>query len=151
MAFQYIYRKKPVPVFLKLLHGLINLPGGHKALLHGPGLFFVDHVVGFPFLFIGVLHIAQYEYDGLLLPGFKGEVEIVGCHGLPAMGDGIGGLAFKDSLGTVKTVIQADEGFAIGVIPIDRCVSPEEGIMVPALTVFCLMVDRRAFHLHFSG
>jgi hypothetical protein len=54
----------------------------------------------------------------------------------------IAGLALDDSLRIGKLVIEAYKRLAIGIIALDGGVDMIERIMVAALTIFCLMVNR---------
>ena len=67
------------------------------------------------------------------------------------MGDAVLGPAGKDSLGMVKTVIDAQECLSVGVEARNGAVDRMEGIVVAALAVLSLVVDDPLLHLHLAG
>ena len=58
---------------------------------------------------------------------------------------------FKHGARLAKTIVRAEEAFAIGVEAVDRRIDGVNGKVVAALTVFRLVIDRAAFDFDLAG
>ena len=67
------------------------------------------------------------------------------------MGKAVAWFALRHSLRLRELVVEPDETLAVGVISLDFCIDGIESIVVAALTILCLVIDGRAFHLYLAG
>ena len=112
-----------------------------------PAFRLVHHERRVEFREVALLDVGEHEREGLLLPGLSVEVDLVRADRVPAVGVAVRALAGEDRLGIVQPVVDAHEGVPRGVVPVDRARAAEERVVVPALAVLGLVVDRRALDL----
>ena len=72
------------------------------------------------------------------------------CDRAPAVGKAVAWLAFHHSLRLGKLVVESDEALAVGIVALNLGIDGVESIVVAALAVFGLVIDGRAFYLHFA-
>ena len=68
----------------------------------------------------------------------------------PAGGDRVAARALKDSVGMIKSLIESQKCFPIGVKAIDGTIDMEDSIVIAAFPVFCFMIDGRPDHFYFA-
>ena len=140
-----------VPVVGQRSAGFVHLGVGGVAGHHGLGAGLIDDAGGGELFVHGILDVAQTEEDGPGLPGFQGQVEVVGTDRGPAVGNAVGAAARLDGFRLGGAAVYAAEGVAGGVEAGDRGVGPEHCVVVAALAVLGLVVDGAAHDLHFAG
>ena len=59
-------------------------------------------------------------------------------------------LAFEYSFRFGKLVVESDEALTVGIVALNLCIYSIESVVVAALTVFRLVIEGRAFYLHFA-
>ena len=129
-----------------------NLFRGIVLLDHLISLFLIDgNAVRLELLVCGHFDITEDKDQRLCFAGCKCNFLIVGSDRRPAVCEGIGSLTVRNSLRIAEAVIETDEGIAVGIISVDRVVHGIESVMVTSVSVFGLMVNRRAFDFHASG
>ena len=95
--------------------------------------------------------IAKNEND---LPAFvrlQGQFDVVRTNGLPAEGDGIGGIAAFDYRGLVPAAIRAKERLALRVESDYRLRAGKVCKVVAAFAVLGLVIDDSVFDFHLPG
>ena len=112
-------------------------------------LLLVDDLFAFPFLVLLILDITQQEDEVTLLSRLQLHLDIVAGYGAPSVCDAVARLSLNDCLRCRILVVESHEAFAVGVKALDGCVDVVESIVVTALAVFRLMVDRRRLLLYF--
>ena len=137
VSFQHIQR---------LIERFIVGIAGH----HGLGLRLVDDAGLFPFLFRRVLQIAQAEDQAAAFAGLQLKIELLGGDGLPAVCHAAGAAAAAYGLRPRRAAVQPEEGLPGGVKAVWLTVGPENGVVIAALAVFGLVIDRRADDLHLA-
>ena len=136
---------------MELVEGGVHLLDGVEGGDHGFGLGLVDHVLGLELLFLPVLDVSEHEDEVLLLAGLELYLDVVRCHGAPAVGLAVARASFHHGLGVAELVVEAHERFAVGVVAVDGDVDAVEGVVVAALLVFGLVVDDRAVDFDLAG
>ena len=72
-------------------------------------------------------------------------------NGRPAVCEGIGCLAGKNSLRIVESVVKTDEGITIGIISVDCIVYGIECIVITSVSVFSLVIDNGSVNYYTAG
>ncbi len=75
----------------------------------------------------------------------------MGAYRRPAACDGVFRAAFHNGVGPVKAVVKPQKGLAVGVKAVYGRVYREDGVVVTALAVLRLMVNRAAAYFYFTG
>ena len=70
--------------------------------------------------------------------------------GGPTGGDGVAAGALEDSVGMIKSLIESQKCFPIGVKAVDGTIDVEDGIVIAPFPVFCFMIDGRSDHFYFA-
>ena len=78
-------------------------------------------------------------------------MELHGAYRRPALGNGTGASPPQHRLRRGGGAVGTHEGLSGGVEALEGPVGPEHRVMVPALPVFRLMIDRAGLHLHLAG
>ena len=104
-----------------------------------------------PLVLLRHLDVAEDEHERPAFAGRELDLELVRGDGRPAVGDGVAGLAGKDRARGVVSGVRAEERLAVGVEAVGPGVHGVERVVVAALAVFGLVVDRAAEDLHLAG
>ena len=142
-----IFCKQCIPVFIQLCEGGIDLRIGLEA---GEQLFcrcFIDDTRLFPFLFFWIFSVAEHKDQAAGFSRGKRETDLVCGDRRPAACDGIAAAAVLDSLRIGALAVSADKGVPACVEAVDRSVDTEVRVVISALAVFGLVIDRRAIDL----
>ena len=70
---------------------------------------------------------------------------------LPAVGNAVPALSFQHRLRIVKTVVHADEGFALRIKTINGFIHGINSVVIAAFTIFRLVVNCRPHHFDLTG
>ena len=149
-AFQGEAGKQARPVGAELIHRGVELRFGLKGRQHAMRFFLIDHAGGAEFAVFRILRIAEAEQEG---PGLaRVELYLQPQHGnrCPARGDAAIGSPFFHGQRLFPAAELPEEGVAVGIEAFDRSIYRIESVVVPALAVFGLMIDRTAFGLHLA-
>ena len=139
------------PESLQRLHRPVKRLIVRKPRNHGLRGFLVDHTETLPFFFDRVLDISQTEDNAVALSRTQRDLKLLGGNRLPAVCYASGAAVSEDSFGPRGTAVNADEGITGRVKALRFAVRPEDCVMISALAVFGLVIDRRADDLHLSG
>ncbi len=118
---------------------------------HRVGGLLVHDVRRLKFLPDRIFQITQQEYIRRFFPGSERDVDLVCGDRRPAACHRIGTSAGQHRLGLVGAVVSADKAVADRVKTVDVCVHGIDCVVVSALAVLCLVVDRGADDLDFAG
>ena len=154
--------QKVCPITIEFSKSLIYLLYGVVGIDDGVCFLFIYDVVETvfrtvvtvlvdPFAILLLLDIAKDEDEVTMLARSQRDVYLMGSDRAPAMSHGVAAVTFSHGVGHTLLRIETDEGLTVRVEAVDRTVDMIEGIMVSALTVFGLVIDRRAFNLHLTG
>jgi hypothetical protein len=126
-----------------------GVDGARLAVLVDDGLahLLVHHVQRVVLGLLALLDVRQDEREGLFLPGRQVQIDLVRADGVPAKGLAVRALAGKGNLGVVQALVDAHEGVAAGVETVHRTRAREQRVVVAALAVFGLVVNRAAVDL----
>ena len=139
------------PLGFQGLLGPVKGIGGGVAGHHGIGPGLVDNAGGRELLLLGILNIAQPQENAPALAGGQLQVKFHGTHRSPAVGQGAGAFAVFHGLGHLGTAVDANKGIPGGIKAVEGDVGPQEGVVVPALPVFGLVIDGPVRYLHLAG
>ena len=144
-------REQLLPVVGQCPAGGIHLCVGGIAGHHGlcPG--FVDDAGSAEFFPDRVFNVAQPEDDALFLARCQCEMEMVGTHRSPAVGNAVRAVTGFDRFRCGGAAVHAAEGIPAGVEAGNGGVGPEHSVVIPALPVLCLMIDGTFHHFHLAG
>ena len=142
-----------IPIGFQLSKCLVDLLACGETVHEHVGFLLVDDLFAFPFLVLLVLDITQQEDEVTLLARFQIHLDIVAGDGTPSVSDAVARFPLNDGLRCRVLVVESHEALAVCVKALDGCVDVVESIVVAALAVFCLMVDRRSLllYLHLTG
>ena len=140
-----------IPIVVELAEGCVHLLRRVESCDGVQCLLLVDDLGSDELLVLLILHIAEHEDKVLALARLKFHLNKMGGNGAPAMCMAVARTAFHHCVGTFETIVEADEGLSVGVETIYRHIDAVVGIMVAALTVFCLVIDDRTLYLYFAG
>ena len=144
-------REQLLPVVGQCPAGGIHLCVGGIAGHHGFGPGFVDDAGSAEFFPDRVFNVAQPEDDALFLTRCQREMEMVGTHRSPAVGNAVRAVTGFDRFRCGGAAVHAAEGIPAGVEAGNGGVGPEYGVVIPALPVLCLMIDGTFHHFHLAG
>ena len=128
----------------------VHLRGRLEAREELPRGLLVHDPRALPLLRHGVLDVAEDEDEGLLLAREKVHRQLVRADRRPAAGHGVARLPLRHDLRLGEAVPGPQEALAVGVEAGHRRVHRVDGVVVAALAVLGLVVDRRAVDLHLA-
>ena len=139
------------PVLAKFLKGLVHslFIGIFFQQFSGFGLIY--HIGSLPFLFLGIFCIAKNKNKGFTFPWLQAQIQLVGGDRVPAAGYRIGQFPCQHSFGCIRSLVNAQKSVPAGIKMGHRSINTAERVVVPAFSVFGLVIDSGAFDLHFAG
>ena len=140
-----------VPVFAQLRQRAVELRLAGKLIKQRVGGSLVNHAGRDELLVLGIFAVAQHEDKAHAFARRERAAQVMAADGRPAAGDRVAAAPLKHSSRVVKAVVRAQEAVAVGVKAVDRCVHGVDGVVIAALTVLGLVVDRAALDLHLAG
>ena len=141
-----------IPVSTQLLHAVCELLRSGVFVDHCLGFYLVDGLaVGFKLLILRHLHVAEYKYQSLGLTRLQSDLLEVGCDGSPAVCKAVVCLVCDNCLRITETVVETDEGIAVGIVAVDRVVYGIECVMVAAVSVLGLVIDHGTVYFDTAG
>jgi hypothetical protein len=126
-----------------------SVDGARLAVLVDDGLahLLVHHIERVVLGLFALLDVRQNEREGLFLPRRQVQIDLVRADGIPAEGLAVRALAGEGDLGIVQPLVDADESVAAGVVAIDGTGAREQRVVVAALAIFGLVVNRATVDL----
>ena len=138
-----------VPEGLEFRKCRIHLLRGREGLHHFAGGSLVYNARGLELVSGLVFDISEHEDNILACARLKSEVEALRSDGAPAVSHAVAGCAGQHLLRSVEAIVHPEESLTVGIEAVEGPVRSEECVMIAALPVFRLMINRIAFHLHF--
>ena len=140
-------REHARPVVVQRAESLVDLRRLREAgdRLLGPLL--VDDARLLPLLLDRVLDVPEHEHERLRLAGREVDRELVRADRRPPARHRVARLAFRHHLRLAEAVPEAEEALAVGVEALHLRVHRVERVVVAALAVLGLVVDRAALDL----
>ncbi len=148
--FHRVLREHLRPVVAECLEGGVRLRRRLEARQQLPSAGLVHDPGPLPLLRDRVLDVAEDEDEGLLLARSQIHGQLVRADRRPAAGHGVARLPLRHDLGLPEAVPEAEEALAVGVEAGHFRVHRVDGVVVAALAVLGLVVDRRAVDLHLA-
>ena len=115
------------------------------------GFGLVDDSGSLPFLFLFIFHITQNKDIRTAFTGSQGNINLVGSNRRPAMCFGIGSFSFLYHNGGRRASVGAQERIPAGIKTVYRSVYGIKGIVVPALSVFCFVINGGTLYFQLAG
>ena len=150
-ALHLIDGKQTIPIPGQLVKGRVKLRFAAELLHQLVGGRFIDDVRRDELLFLRILAVTQHKHETHAFARLQCAAQIVAADGRPSAGDAVRAPVFKHGARLAKTIVRAEEAFAIGVEAVDRRIHGVNGKVVAALTVFRLVIDRAAFDFDLAG
>ena len=116
---------------------------GHQLV--GAGL--VYDAGGRPLFCFGVFNVAQHKNQAAALAGLQGDIDLMHANGRPAMRHRVGAGTFFHDFGVGVAAPAAQKGIPAGVKAIYWRVDREKSVVVAALAILSLVVNRAALDL----
>ena len=113
-------------------------------------LLLVDHLRCLELFVLFVFDVTQQEDEVLAFTRLQGHLDIVRGNRAPTMGMTVTGLTLHDCIGIGELIVQAYEGLTVGIEALNGTIHMIESVVVTTLTIFGLVVDRRAFDLYLT-
>ena len=135
------FREQLSPVGAKRLVGCNDIAAFVVLADHGARGSLIDHAIGFPFVFYGILNIGELEDHARALSGSKCDVEFIYSAGRPAAGYSILTGAVLDHFGKGRASVVADKGAPVCVESVDRAVYREDSVHIAALSVLSAVIN----------
>ena len=145
-----VVTQKFVPVDGEFCQGGIYSGGVGKFSPDPLSIRLADDTGSDKFLISGVFAVAQGKDCPVAFAGGQGDLQMVAADGIPA--DDFGGCTplLPDKLGIAPVAHMAQEGIPVRVPAGFGHIDTVEGIVIPALPVFGLVIDDAVLHLGFG-